>query len=602
MVRSMYSGVAGMKAHQTRMDVIGNNIANVNTYGFKSSRATFRDVYYQTTRSAAAGTSTSGGINPSQVGYGATIGSIDVMQTQSALTTTGNALDVAIMGEGFLQVQDSDGNIFYTKAGMLDIDSNGNVVDVNGNFVLGVSGNPLGQPGSSNRIQITIPAVEPATSSKSEVFNGIQYTITAANATADGNVTFNFVSDSTLPIGQKCSAILTSSGVTVCVNPRETFATLSEFNSEMNKAITKANGGVSHPAGNFTINMDPSNSFRNLTGAQVVGKNFGVDAGSIEVPDGLFGGFTAASVGDAFSGTGECTYEFSHVPKTDSSDEYYVLKVTTAGDGTSGANTYSARLSPGDLVSSGSVVLRRYTNNEGNGATQGSSDDVLTMNFPNHNSLLAGAIQNAVPYSSISGFTEDMLPVGYTMNDVGPYVDQTTGQIFFGPSDTPAVANGDTAANAPVTSGTATASLPSRDLGLSSKPIVLTGGTEGGVQTVQDLSAISIGADGVITGYHGVHGMLELGRIDLATFANAQGLEQSGNTYFTQTQNSGVPIVSQPGTGGTGSLKNSSLEMSNVDLSQEFSDIITTQRGFQANSRLITVSDTMLEELINLKR
>ncbi|MFZ2538308.1 MAG: flagellar hook-basal body complex protein, partial [Oscillospiraceae bacterium] len=99
-----------------------------------------------------------------------------------------------------------------------------------------------------------------------------------------------------------------------------------------------------------------------------------------------------------------------------------------------------------------------------------------------------------------------------------------------------------------------------------------------------------------------VHGMLELGRIDLATFANPKGLVQSGSTYFAGSPNSGSASKAKPGEKGTGSLTSGSLEMSNVDLSNEFSDMITTQRGFQANSRLITVSDTMLEELINLKR
>ena len=101
MVRSMYSGVSGMKAHQTRMDVIGNNIANVNTYGYKSSRATFRDTFYQNVRNASAGSDTRGGVNPSSVGYGSTISSIDVMMGTSTMTSTGNPLDVAISGEGF---------------------------------------------------------------------------------------------------------------------------------------------------------------------------------------------------------------------------------------------------------------------------------------------------------------------------------------------------------------------------------------------------------------------------------------------------------------------------------------------------------------------
>ena len=122
MVRSMYSGVSGLRSHQQRLDVIGNNVSNVNTYGFKSSRATFRDMFYQNVRNAAQGTSSRGGINPSAIGYGASLSSVDLLMEVSSMTPTGNPLDVAITGEGFLQVMDNDGNIFYTRAGMLDVD------------------------------------------------------------------------------------------------------------------------------------------------------------------------------------------------------------------------------------------------------------------------------------------------------------------------------------------------------------------------------------------------------------------------------------------------------------------------------------------------
>ena len=132
MLRSLYSAVSGMKAHQTKLDVIGNNIANVNTYGFKSSRARFQDVFYQTLQSAAGGDNNKGGTNASQVGYGSQLGGIDLDMSRSALQSTGRPLDVAITGEGFFQVMDADGNIFYTRAGNLMLDSNsGNLVDSN---------------------------------------------------------------------------------------------------------------------------------------------------------------------------------------------------------------------------------------------------------------------------------------------------------------------------------------------------------------------------------------------------------------------------------------------------------------------------------------
>jgi flagellar hook protein FlgE len=147
-----------------------------------------------------------------------------------------------------------------------------------------------------------------------------------------------------------------------------------------------------------------------------------------------------------------------------------------------------------------------------------------------------------------------------------------------------------------------TSAQKSNALGLSSKDISLIGGTEGGTQSVSDLTNLAISSDGTITATHPVHGTIELGRIILANFENPQGLEESGNSYFTKSANSGDAKLAVPGESGTGALVTSALEMSNVDLSKEFTEMITTQRGFQANSRIITVSDTLLEELINLKR
>ncbi|MCI8441168.1 MAG: flagellar hook-basal body complex protein [Provencibacterium sp.] len=587
MVRSMYSGVAGMRTHQTRMDVIGNNISNVNTYGFKSSRATFRDVYYQATKNASAASGTKGGINPSMVGYGAQIASIDVLQTQSTLTNTGNPLDVAIMGDGFLQVQDADGNIFYTKAGMLDIDSMGNLVDLNGNFVLGVSGNPIGKDAGSNRIQLSIPAVNPAPPSFTDTINDIQYTISGSNNTEDGNVVFNFVTASDLPLGQKMEAILTSSGVTIRVNPTETFATMSAFVTEMNAAITRANGGAEHPAGTFSIDMAPSTKFVNLTGEEIVGSNFGIKPGTITLPTtGFITGMKLDSVGDAFNASADTTnFSIKRNAPTADAAESFELTVTV------GSATYTATVLASDLKAARKVLLTNAANPE-------DQSDSITLSLPSYGTILDSLVDmtDTMVYDEQTfGGKEYLLPSGYKVGDTGPKID-ASGNLTAKPKGT---FDGTTLTAA---GGAATPSAPSNDLGLGSKAMLLDGGTVGGPQTVKDLTGISIGADGVIVATHAVHGQLELGRIDLATFENMEGLEQSGNTYFTVSKNSGAATVVKAGTHGTGGLKSNSLEQSNVDLSQEFSDMITTQRGFQANSRLITVSDTMLEELINLKR
>ena len=547
MVRSMYAGVAGMKANQTRMDVIGNNIANANTYGFKSSRATFRDMYYQQIRGASGGSATRGGTNPSMVGYGSQIASIDLLMTQSSFTSTGNPLDVAIAGEGFLQVMDPDGNIYYTKAGMLDIDpATGALIDSNGNFVLGTSASDgkldSTEPGS-NKILIQVAPVQASVGKVETEISGKKLTITSTNQNKSANVSFTFTKTTELPDGKDVVAIMdgTSSAINIQINANSSFASMADLQKAINNAITEANGGA-HAGGDFVFSMQPD-PFADgpLTGAQIIDTaTADYDGGKIDLvapgtdvsADGSFlGGFKIVETGLRFSGEGDVSVEV-----TDSADpEGYNVTVTTAG----GA-TYTGFISQerADISSgSGQVLLKNAS---------GDANDTITLSYPNTTDIEANLNNN-------------------------------------------------------VTIGTATASQSSKELGWGKGTFTLTGGTEFTEQDVGNLTGISIGADGTIMGTSAA-GLQVLGRIDLATFANSEGLMQSGNSYFTATSNSGDAKLAIAGENGTGGLKNSALEMSNVDLSQEFSDMITTQRGFQACSRLITVSDTMLEELINLKR
>lgn len=547
MVRSMYAGVAGMKANQTRMDVIGNNIANANTYGFKSSRATFRDMYYQQIRGASGGSATRGGTNPSMVGYGSQIASIDLLMTQSSFTSTGNPLDVAIAGEGFLQVMDPDGNIYYTKAGMLDIDpATGALIDSNGNFVLGTSATDgkldSTEPGS-NKILIQVAPVQASVGKVETEISGKKLTITSTNQNKSANVSFTFTKTTELPDGKDVVAIMdgTSSAINIQINANSSFASMADLQKAINNAITEANGGA-HAGGDFVFSMQPD-PFADgpLTGAQIIDTaTADYDGGSIDLvapgadvsADGSFlGGFKIVETGLRFSGEGDVSVEVA-----DSADpEGYNVTVTTAG----GA-TYTGFISQerADISSgSGQVLLKNAS---------GDANDTITLSYPNTTDIEANLNNN-------------------------------------------------------VTIGTATASQPSKELGWGKGTFTLTGGTEFTEQDVGNLTGISIGADGTIMGTSAA-GLQVLGRIDLATFANSEGLMQSGNSYFTATSNSGDAELAIAGENGTGGLRNSALEMSNVDLSQEFSDMITTQRGFQACSRLITVSDTMLEELINLKR
>ncbi len=581
MVRSMYSGVAGMKANQNRMDVIGNNIANSNTYGFKSGRATFRDVYYQQFRGASAGTQTRGGINPSSIGYGAQLSSIDLMMDSSSMTSTGFALDCAITGEGFFQVMDPDGNIYYTKAGMLDINpATGALVDSNGNFVLGTSATDgkldSTQPGQ-NKIIIEVDSVQASTAKVSQEIGGRTITIESTEQTKDANISFTFTEGTDMPDGQKVQIVQNSSSslYNVKLNANETFESMAELTQLINQAITE-HDGTAHPGGNFnfTIEPDPFETLGPLTGTELV-KTPTVDyegGGLVEFKDPTGAtqpgswppGFKYDSVGLRFSGAGAVGMEVQHVDAdptaTPPQEEGFKVIITTAGDATANppvaAGTYEGFISKkrSDASQSGGTVLLKNT------AAGADPNDTITIAYPTT--------------KQIANYDDD-----------GNFVDLIP-ELQGG-----AIAN----------LSTASPNQPTKKCGWGKSTLTLTGGTEFHTQDVSNLTGISIGADGVISGTSDA-GLQVLGRIDLATFANAKGLEQCGNSYFAETANSGEVKLAIAGESGTGAIKNSALEMSNVDLAQEFADMIVTQRGFQASSRMITVSDTMLEELTNLKR
>ena len=563
MVRSMYSGVSGLRSHQTRMDTIGNNIANVNTYGFKSARTTFRDIYYQNMRSSSAPTAGQGGMNASQVGYGSQVGSVDLMMSRSTFSMTDQTMDVAIDGDGFLQVMDSAGNTYYTRAGMLNFDASGNLVDMQGNYVLGVNGDPTGRAAGSERIQVSLPAVQPTPGQVIQSINGNEFTITAQNNTKDSNVNFNFTTDSSLP-DNTMEAVISSSGIVIKMHPDTSYANWGEFNAAMNDAITKANNNKEHPGGTYTIaytggGTDPLAG--GLKASDICGTNYGTKYGSAS--------FTTANASTVMSGvrpTGSVGSTFGQNFTGGVTEAAMGNWTVTQAAGPPAVLTFETTI--GGQTYRGTVDANKLTTGKFNmeNITNPDSGDYFVMNRPDFATLL-----ESLETAHGSPFTN------HTFNAV---TDLGAGGA------------------APVVK----ASQASREMGLSGTSFALRGGTEGGAQGLADMTGISISPNGIIVGLDSQGLEVLIGRIDIATFANQSGLTQSGSSNYMESQNSGTPILTQPGEGGAGKLVAGTLELSNVDLSREFSDMITTQRGYQANSRIITVSDTMLEELINLKR
>ena len=379
MVRSMYSGVSGLRSHQQRLDVIGNNVSNVNTYGFKSSRATFRDMFYQNVRNAAQGTSSRGGINPSAIGYGASLSSVDLLMEVSSMTPTGNPLDVAITGEGFLQVMDNDGNIFYTRAGMLDVDpTTGYLVDGNGYFVLGTQAKDatvgiVGQEPGTSRIKIELPTLDAKQASVTKKIGGNEFTMTATNIGDAGNASINFSLAYDMPAGQDIEVVISGNNIEVNVNPTSTFANVGTFMDQVNTMITDKLGET-HPAGKFELNMDPPITVAGnpaypgdvITGEQLVKSDAGPTGGMIALsPDAQDRNiqFIAKKLGSAFSGdTAGAQLAITHDTATD-------LWSVAVGDYKLEGITLAA------LTGSAGVMLK-------NTATGADENDYFTISIP----------------------------------------------------------------------------------------------------------------------------------------------------------------------------------------------------------------------------
>lgn len=440
MLRSLFAGVSGLRNHQTEMDVIGNNISNVNTIAFKSSRVTFKEGFAQLLQGGSRPPGNQGGINPIQVGLGMQIGSVDTLMSQGNLETTGLNTDVAIQGNSFF-VARKGGQSYYTRSGNFQVDAQGELVaPTNGFIVQGHS-----------------------------AVNGVLQ---------------NGITDIVLPFGQKTPA-----------NPTTTM---------------KIAGNLDASAPVFDT-TDPDGA-----GPLVAGFNAGTRA--------------VAANKNSWTSTSMTTY--------DSLGDKLEVKVDMWK---TAANTWSWQADPESLVAAG-VPAASIT---GNGSFTFAPDGTLS----------------APTAQTISFAPLGAAPVSISV-DPGKGVNGLT-QF----------------------SSTSTAVLRDQN-----------GYTSGTLQT------FSIDRTGIITGSftNGVN--VTLAQIVLADFNNPAGLLRIGDNMYQESSNSGSAVLGTALAGSQSTLTSGALEMSNVDLAEQFTAMIIAQRGFQANSKVITTSDQMLQELVALKQ
>lgn len=568
MMRSLYSGVAGLKTHQTRMDVIGNNIANVNTTAYKSSSMTFSELMSQTTQKASGANATTGvgGTNAKQIGLGVKAGAINTaITTQGSAQSTGNPFDIMITGDNFFVVSNGSEN-FFTRDGSFYVDGAGNLAMTSTGY------NVMGW------------GVDETTG------NIKQDTVTALRIMSAANMTY----------------------------PPEatTKANISGILDENDKDVTSANGK--------TVNLNFFDARGYSYTAKFTFKQSGGDKTneySMELNKILDS--TGAEIDISKLKFGNRSQQKMETKVTLNTDAYkWDGKVLKTKDGTTEVanladifNQDGSLITPQDDAAAQKqqkaldAIAKAY-------GYEGSTDEFLNLyitSTANKDKQLT--IQDLLG-NMMAGKKTDVLPDdGSAITMEGRYFEGTTVVFNKDTGKLESVGGSTTNLNVNAAFSALGGNFSDVTIDLSectnydnkgTSTIGATSGDLDGLGTgrrLGDMIGVSIQKDGMIYASYD-NGMTKLlGQIATAAFANASGLEKEGDNLYSATLNSGeFDGIGVDITAGGGYMSTGHLEMSNVDLSSEFTEMITTQRGFQANSRIITVSDTLLEELTNLKR
>lgn len=482
MMRSLYSGVSGLKNHQTRMDVVGNNISNVNTTGFKSSRVTFSDTLSQTLSGASAPTENRGGTNPKQIGLGSATSAIDTLFTDGSVQSTGVNTDLCLSGNGLFIVK--DGNLsYYTRNGNFKFDKEGYYVNSDGLKVQGWSATTPGDAINTNGqpSEICIPAGKTM----------------AASATT--KATFSSNLNAAEPM-IKSITITTADGQTETIDTAKSTFKIGD----VYKGSTIAS---------LTLNMTDGTNTTETEGSFTVGYSK-----------------PKTTIATVYDSLGNSHNVVIYMTKTGADNTGSTWRMSLADVKTDGTSTATLKDSNGKDINLAMPKTEVKFNVNG-GYDTGSGTTTLT--------LTNGAVGTQTVALDFTALTQ-----------------------YAGSSTAFATTDGNAA------------------------------GT---------LKSVSIDSNGVITGTYTNGLNVQEAQVAIAQFNNASGLTKTGNSLYTESNNSGTPNIGTISDLGC-TVTPSSLEMSNVDMASELTDMIVTQRGYQSNSKIITVSDELLETLINMKR
>ncbi|MCI8490620.1 MAG: flagellar hook-basal body complex protein [Lachnospiraceae bacterium] len=595
MMRSLFSAVSGLKTHQTKMDVIGNNVANVNTVAFKSSAVTFSEIMYQTVSGASGANATTGkgGVNAKQIGLGVTSGATKITITSSGTAeTTGDGMDLRLTDKvttNFFIVNDGTQNLF-TRAGSFYIDGAGNLAMTStGYTVMGWQvDETTGEIRKDTVSALRVMQEKNLTSAPEATTAG---TVGGVMDKNDTNVTSDDGYVMTMNFFDKLGYSYTAKFAVKLINGDE-----GSYTVELTDILDSKNHSV--------LNDYTKGDQDRL--ATVFGKNTTASK-SYAPTDSHVRYLKDGDVDPAYGFSGEgYYYSYSDYNATGEAITRYVKLDTLTfpnADDTYTIPSYTYYLTAEDAIAD--------AQNPGSGntfTTDAKTDNKVTELFGINLTQLGSFGSGDIPSLSIDEATGNLLytepAVNYNLqfnktDGKFSYVDmQGSSSVVMHLADT----LGDNFEDIEIDFSTCLTSDNGGKSTIGAEP-GFDNGTVGKGKPLGVMIGLSIDSDGKIYGSYDNGNTVLLGQIAVAQFANASGLEKVGDNCYTTTLNSGdfdgigVEIAADGS-----SMTSGELEMSNVDLSNEFTQMIITQRGFQSNSRVITVSDTLLEELINLKR
>ncbi|MBR6888471.1 MAG: flagellar hook-basal body complex protein [Selenomonadaceae bacterium] len=658
MMRSLFSGVAGLKVHQTRMDVIGNNIANINTIGYKSSRTTFSDMLSQVQRGASAPTTALGGINPRQIGLGVDVESIDLIFTDASPQQTGKNTDLALAGNGLFVLKNGDQS-YYTRNGafMFDeqgyyvmpgsglrvqgwnassegiINTNGLATDVVvpvGKTMNATATTAINYSGNLNASSLTITKISYTTAlggDASKVTTPLYSTEIAYDGTVIGTAYGRTEYAATDAVDKLTVASYTTrQSLDAQNNPTTVYdVTLKD---EMGNIVGVASGVADKPtvgstfSTNITANADSKSSGvysvnvdeDNVLSAIITlsdGSTQTVTSGYYEVGKSI-PVTTLATVYDSEGGKHEVTLLIDKDGSTVDNDADASAIATAKVYDNDGNEITTVQTIAANRNNSGEITSYNYTYLDANGATQQGTAALGQVTFENRWRMYivpqkgelgpAALTDNDDTTTFNNSFTQtesDGSTAAGTMNDgeiTYLYFDSRGQFVSNGRGTDPSISFSYYDGNG-ASPNTATIDLT----GLSQYANNTTSFPTSNGNAAGTLQSLAIDGNGIVTGTYTNGKVRSEAQLAIAQFTNTGGLTKVGTTIYAESNNSGQANIKTVADFGLNIIA-SALEMSNVDLANEFSDMIITQRGFQANSKMTTVSDEMLETVVNMKR